>query len=147
MSIVKSEDHKHLTMPEQNISLDIEKIYTAEEFEKIRAGSLPKESEDKWFIYFKDNVLYIHRNWTGACIFQIEFNIENNTVTSVVVNRDEEEYISGSDENDKELALYLIDHILLNKNVPFPYPDTIDDDIRDVYFHQMMGDDRIDDAF
>lgn len=30
--------------------------------------------EDKWFWYMEGDTLYIHRSWTGFCIYIVEFD-------------------------------------------------------------------------
>lgn len=48
--------------------------FSHEEFTKIKRGFIPKEMENKWFIYYEDGVLYIHRSWTGRGIYQVRFD-------------------------------------------------------------------------
>lgn len=81
-------------MPAQKIALGLSEVYTDEEFEGIEQGFLPLSMEDKWFAFFEEPWLYIHRSWTGDCIFAIRFEkIEGGYATAESwVNDDEHEY-------------------------------------------------------
>ena len=56
--------------------------------------------EDKWFEYFENNILYIHRSWTGICIYKVRFSTDRR-IEEVVVNRDSEQYRETNIERDK----------------------------------------------
>ncbi len=58
-------------MPEAKIRLHVDRTFTEEEYRCLQRGLLPKEMEDKWFAYFENEWLYIHRSWTGFCIYQV----------------------------------------------------------------------------
>ncbi len=60
-------------MPSERAPLWLGEVYTLEEFESIRYGFLPGQMEDKWFIFYEDSWLYLHRSWTGYCIFALKF--------------------------------------------------------------------------
>lgn len=71
--------------------------------------------EDKWFSYFEDNKLYIHRSWTGICIYIVEFNFKSNFISKfitnkhrVIVNRDENQYSCTDIDEDIEQLNYLL---------------------------------------
>ena len=93
-------DWKALDMPEKHDTFILKRQFTVKELRNLRRGNIPKEMEDKWFFYVKDNVLYAHRSWTGNCIFIMEIaNDGNNLVT---VNRDPEQYKSTNAEEDSK---------------------------------------------
>ncbi len=62
-------------------------------FELIRLGLLPLQMEDKWFIFFEDPVLHLHRSWTGYETFRILVSPspEGRCIQGVLVSRDERE--------------------------------------------------------
>jgi len=31
--------------------------------------------EDKWFIFLEDDWLYLHRSWTGTCVYKVQHHI------------------------------------------------------------------------
>jgi hypothetical protein len=64
-------DWKIQPMPELKTQLQVEEVFTKEEYEYLSWGLIPVSMDDKWFIYPEDDWLHIHRNWTGYCIFQV----------------------------------------------------------------------------
>ncbi|QEI08906.1 NUDIX domain-containing protein [Pigmentiphaga aceris] len=75
--IASREDWKTRPMPALRRSISIPRNI-GHEFDEtdmadIRCGLLPKEMEDKWFVYYEDGVLYLHRSWTGNCIYRVNF--------------------------------------------------------------------------
>ena len=94
---------KTIPMPEQKVKLDIELLVSAERFEEIRWGYIPRAMEDHWFYYMEDDWFYIHRSWTGYCFFQIKFVREGTgyRAIEVWVNRDTEQY-RNTDDKDRE---------------------------------------------
>lgn len=95
-------DWKTVDLPAQRVVLPLDFTLTAEEADRVRMGFIPGATEEKWFSYFADNVLYQHRSWTGHCIDQIHFVPEGEGLraTHVEVNRNLEQYQSESDEAD-----------------------------------------------
>jgi hypothetical protein len=58
-------------MPAAKIRLHVDRMFTEEEYHCLQKGFLPEEMEDKWFAYFENEWLFIHRSWTGFCIYQV----------------------------------------------------------------------------
>ncbi len=119
------ESWKGIPLPEERERLDISHAFTGEEYERVRMGFIPAEMEDKWFIYLEDGWLSCHRSWTGYCIFRIRLEATNGgyAIAEAWVNRDSAQYRSLADSPyDAALAIFLIDGILLHKEVPIPRP-------------------------
>lgn len=118
----KRTDWKCMPMPTAKAKLNFERTYTEEEYKRMNLGLIPQEMEDKWFIFLEADVLYLHRSWTGFCIYEVHFERTGNryTVSEVWANRDKEQYKNEDQEYDQALLDYLIGRILLDKNVPFP---------------------------
>jgi hypothetical protein len=122
MESARKDSWKTHPMPEQRAVLNFNAEFSKEEFQKISAGVIPEEMEDKWFIYLDENTLNFHRSWTGFCVFQVEFERANEKyrVTRALVNRNPREYRRTDESYDAALVQFLIAHLLLNKNVDFP---------------------------
>ncbi len=117
MAIAKKADWKTSPLPARQVRLTFERAFSNEERARIKAGLLPKEMEDKWFIYFENDTLFFHRSWTGYCIYQVHFAEDENgfRALSVDINRDPEQYREDNDEIDLQLLNRLIDSQLLRK--------------------------------
>ncbi len=103
-------DWKTLDMPEKTASFSIDIGLTEGEFSTLQNGHIPCEMEDKWFEYFENNILYIHRSWTGICIYKVRFSTDRR-IEEVVVNRDNEQYRETSIERDKVQVMMRINSL------------------------------------
>lgn len=70
-NIAHQTDWKTEPMPDETDNLHFHRIFSSEEFERVRLGLVPREMEDKWFIYYENHMLNIHRSWTGFHIYKI----------------------------------------------------------------------------
>jgi 8-oxo-dGTP diphosphatase len=108
-------------MPQQNITIELNHEYTAEEMENIKLGFVPQEMDDRWFIYYDqtESKLFMHRSWTGYCDYIVQFTEKAETstfmATTAIVNRDESQYSSFGDDYDEESILSVISSLLLQE--------------------------------
>ena len=111
MRIAKRNDWKTEPMPSVSKNIMLEKVYSQEEFDRIAAGVIPEQMEDKWFIFYEAPWLYLHRSWTGFCIFKVRFEVvaENVKIAEVQVNRDPAQYSNTDDERDASMLGILLD--------------------------------------
>src|ERR1044072_6704284 len=102
---VQRGDWQNEPMPALNKRLQLDGSFTDEEFRFISFGVLPESMEDKWFVYHEAPWLYLHRSWTGYCIYQIRFEPADGqvSVVEVVVNRDPQQYSNIDDEREVQL--------------------------------------------
>ena len=98
-------------LPEKHTTLQIDRRFSKQDMEHIQRGFAPKSMDDRWFIFYEGNTLYLHRSWTGHCIFEADFekNDEEYIITQLRANRDEEQYRSVSDANDIDTFLGLLE--------------------------------------
>ncbi len=71
--------------------------------------------DDKWFAYFKDERLYLHRSWTGFCIYVVRFEKLGirYVAREVVVNRNPKQYGQTDNSRDAGLVFEIINLVLL----------------------------------
>lgn len=110
--MVKRTDWKTVGMPEQTANFVIYREFTDSEMEYIKEGHRPQEMEDKWFMYYEDGKLFIHRSWTGYCIYIIDFAQKGRL--DVTVNRDPEQYKENRIENDEDMVNIRINILIKN---------------------------------
>ena len=122
MKTAKPTDWKTHSLPSKKATIHLDRIFSPHEMKRICRGILPRQMEDKWFIYWKDETLYFHRSWTGYCIYIVRFVPESDTFRMIEAdaNRDPKQYKETSDERDAEMISYLIDVLLLHQNAVFP---------------------------
>jgi len=109
-------------MPRQRAQLLLDRSFSTEEMDRIRRGFIPEAMEQKWFIFFERNRLYVHRSWTGYCIYIAHFkkNPGGYVLSGAEVNRDPKQYDETDDAYDGRLLSWLIDGALLGRARPFP---------------------------
>ena len=86
-------DWKIQPMPELKIRLQVEEIFTKEEYKYLTWGFIPVSMDDKWFFYLEDDWLHIHRSWKGYCIFQVRLEKfeDGYSIAEAWVNSDPEQ--------------------------------------------------------
>ena len=107
IKIARREDWKTEPMPEKYESFVLCRSFSEAEMEALRRGNVPKEMEDKWFLYMEGTTLYAHRSWTGVCIYRIDFKEDGRH--TVTVNRDPEQYGCDDIGEDTETLNRLLD--------------------------------------
>ncbi|MEH1893896.1 MAG: hypothetical protein V7K94_01005 [Nostoc sp.] len=113
MQIAKRDDWKTEPMPSASTKIALEKLYSQEEFDRITAGVIPEQMEDKWFIFYEAPWIYLHRSWTGFCIFKVRFEVVGDSVkiAEVQVNRDPAEYSNTDDKRNASMLLILLNSL------------------------------------
>jgi hypothetical protein len=141
MEAARGELWKTRAMPATTASLAYNQEFTSDEFARISLGHIPEAMEDKWFIFLDGTTLYLHRSWSGDCIYQVEFREQAGTFTvdRALVNRDQVEYRSTDDAYDAALLHFLISNLLLGKHVLFPVRADVPSQARSLFQHHISG--------
>jgi hypothetical protein len=142
MQTAKPDSWKTKPMGERVAVLDYSAEFTSTEFEAIARGLIPLEMEDKWFIFLDSDTLSFHRSWTGCCIYQVQFDHdgEKYSVRRATANREPDEYRETNDAYDCQLLNFLISNLLLRREVPFPVPSDLSENIpKGVFQHHVSG--------
>lgn len=61
-------------MPPLYEDLKIELHFNGSHMRNLRRGFIPVDQDQKWFLYFEDNILHIHRSWTGLKMYEVLFD-------------------------------------------------------------------------
>lgn len=61
-------------MPASYEDMKIELHFNAAHMHNLRLGFIPSDQNEKWFLYFEDNILHIHRSWTGIKMYEVVFD-------------------------------------------------------------------------
>ncbi|MCD8316495.1 MAG: ADP-ribosylglycohydrolase family protein, partial [Eggerthellaceae bacterium] len=95
---------KILPMPKEHKKLDIFISLSEEELAKLVLGRIPRDMDERWFMYFDGQYVRYYRSWTGTCIYlgEIERVEDVPAITSITVNRDETQYTETDDDYDRE---------------------------------------------
>ena len=131
-------------MPEARVRLGYGKSYDRDQHARITRGLVPREMEDKWFVYFDEPWLYFHRSWTGLCVYAVRLRAEGegSAVEEAWANRAPEEYRETDDAHDVALLSFLVDALLLGLCVPFPVRAGVDPKKAPLLMHHVVGNAR-----
>lgn len=115
-AVTRDEWKLHLhKMPESHATIRVTRRFSFREIEKIKFGFRPHNMDDKWFIFFEENHLYIHRSLTGFCIYIVRFENKGGDYVAceIQANRNPNQYREIGESYDKQMAFWVIDFILL----------------------------------
>lgn len=115
--VARRSSWKTQAMPEARARLEVGKRFTPGEVLHLRLGRLPREMEDKWFVFVEDDWIYLHRSWTGYCIYSARLaqRGEGYEIAEAWVNREREQYQCVDDQVDRRTLVNLIDGLVLNR--------------------------------
>ena len=99
--------------------LDFELVLDPARAERLLLGTVPREMEDKWFVYADGDHVHFHRSWTGNLVFRL--TVERSAggqvrFTDAQVNDDPAQY-TGDDAEAKQLLGWLTQH-LADRQIP-----------------------------
>lgn len=106
-------DWKTTPLPALTARLACTRSFSADELRRLKDGLLPEEMEDRWFAVWQDDALWLHRSWTGLCIYRLRFTAVGDrfTVAEALVNRDPQQHTT-SDEHALTRLEAVLDHVL-----------------------------------
>jgi 8-oxo-dGTP diphosphatase len=109
-------------LPSKHTTIALDRRFAPHEMQRIKAGLIPEEMEDKWFIYWQNDTLFFHRSWSAFCLFVVHFakDAEWYRMCGAELNRNPKQYAETSDAKDASLISHLIDVLLLQKEAEFP---------------------------
>ncbi len=109
----KPGDWKTSPFPARTGPLPFTRRFTADELRRLQQGLVPEEMEDRWFIVWQGDALWLHRSWTGHCIFRVRFVADGDgfAVAGVLVNREPAQF-HGTDESAGQTLSSMLDVVL-----------------------------------
>lgn len=95
--------------------IEIDLFFTDNQFSQLTQGFIPQQMEDKWFIYYDNEWLYIHRSWTGYGIYKAQLHQTTNgfSIQAFWAERNPEKHNYEYDQTDIEQFTRLIARLLL----------------------------------
>lgn len=139
MHCVSRKECQTQPMPDKKALLLYQRKFTMQEYHKLGFGLAPANKDEKWFVFMENEQLFFHRNITGECVYALHLQNESNRCYSI---KEAWHNLHFQLEPGYAVALldYLIDRLLLSKQVSFPFPQKMTDPIERVFFrYQMVG--------
>jgi len=115
-------------MPEARARLAYTRTFDPAEHARVTRGIVPEQMEDKWFIFYEAPWLWFHRSWTGVAIYAVQLRVEGtaSAVDEAWANRAPDQYRENDDAHDAAILSYLVERILLGRDVVFPIRASVD---------------------
>ncbi|MGW5880192.1 hypothetical protein ACWFMI_26950 [Nocardiopsis terrae] len=88
-----------------------DRLWSAEEWERIRQGLEAPTMEDRWVALVEDDRLHLHRSWTGHGMFEADFAAEG-TGRRIVGARGEGVTEDGADLHGLFLEILIVGPLL-----------------------------------
>lgn len=101
------------------VRIEISMSFTEKQFSLLKTGLIPRQMEDKWFVFFEDDWLYFHRSWTGHEIYRANIirNGEGYAIREFLAERNTEKYSNEDPAIDIENFSFIIGRGLLGYDV------------------------------
>ena len=112
-------------LPRLHVTLPIDRTFPEDEMQRIKRGFVPSD-DDRWYIFYEEGRLYLHRTWTGFCVYVVRFRESERGFTAwrLLANRNPKQYGVSDDSYDCQMVFWLIDFFLLGRETEMPrHPD------------------------
>jgi hypothetical protein len=128
-------------MPEARAAIAYTRVFDAAEHARVIRGIVPEEMEDKWFVFYAAPWLWFHRSWTGFAIYAVKLDVTDagSTVEEAWVNRAPQQYRETDDADDAAVLSFLVDRLLLGRDVRFPTRPSVEPDKAPLLVHHLVG--------
>lgn len=128
-------------LPEQRARLPYARTFDAADHAQIIRGLEPREMEDKWLIVYDEPWLWFHRSWTGIAIYGVKLRREGegSVVEEAVANRAPDQYRETDDAHDAAILSFLVERLLLGREVPFPVREGFPKEKISLLVHHVVG--------
>jgi hypothetical protein len=125
----------------EGIPLRYQATFDSGQLARLKVGLIPREMEDKWFIYFEEPHLFLHRSWSGQPVYKLTLkNLPNGAeVTETLWSKE----LAGIPDFDSDYQVRLLDflvsNLLLGQSKPFPVPPGLTEPMPGVFQHHVSG--------
>lgn len=95
-----------------------ERVWTEEDWERIRRGYRARDMDEKWNAFVEGDVLFLHRSWTGRGIYEVSFAPAmggGREIASAVVESDPARYRRTGDAYDCLMMELIISATILGE--------------------------------
>ena len=104
------------------VPLPYRATFDAHQLELLKRGFIPRNMDDKWFIYYEEPYLYLHRSWTGLPKYRVTLkNIANGAdVSEALCSSPLADISPVSLDYEAALLDLFVSNILLGQAKPLP---------------------------
>jgi hypothetical protein len=97
----------------EGLPLPYQATFNCEQFARLKTGLIPLEMEDKWFIYYEEPYLFLHRSWTGMPVYRLTFRgiSDGAEVTEALWSKEIADRVSSSSDYEVRLLDFLVSNL------------------------------------
>ncbi len=97
--------------------------------------------EDKWFIYYEEPHLFLHRSWTGQPVYRLALRKtpDGAEIDEALWSKVLAEAPDPDPGYQVQLIDFLLSNLLLGESKPFPLPQAILEPVPGVIQHHIAG--------
>lgn len=121
----------------EGILLPYQATFDRVQLARLKMGLIPGAMEDKWFVYFEEPHLFLHRSWTGQPVFRLTLKnlLDGAEVTETLWSE------AGTSDSAYQVRLldFLVSNLLLGQSKPFPVPPGVTEPIPGIFQHHVSG--------
>lgn len=98
------------------------RTFDAAQTARIEAGVLPREMEDKWFVFEEEGRVFLHRSWTGNAIYEIALEPAGNgrRIAEAWVTADRGVYAREGHDDEARALSRILDMVVLGGELDSP---------------------------
>jgi len=127
----------------EGVPLRFQAAFDNGQFARLRVGLVPREMEDKWFIYYEEPHLFLHRSWTGEPVYRLTLSSgqEGAEVTEALWSKDLADASTPTHNAEYQVRLldFLLSTLLLGQPKAFPMPTDLKEPRKGVFQHIVAG--------
>jgi hypothetical protein len=100
------------------MSLLPDRIWSGDDWDRIQAGYRARDMDEKWNVFAADDVVYLHRSWTGFGVYEATFSPasgDGRRITQAVAEGDPERHREADGERDCVMLEIVLSAIVLGE--------------------------------
>lgn len=112
------ESWRTLPLPESRERLDTTILLSRSLLASLLQGRVPRNMDDRWFVFSENGRIYFHRSWTGVCICgaKLRSTLHGGELYDIWFNREPSQY-GCSDIGHDEMLLRELVHSLFESDI------------------------------
>jgi len=123
------------------VALPYRSAFNPNQLSRLVEGLVPQRMEDKWFIYYEEPYLFLHRSWTGQPVYRVKLkhSTEGVEVEEALWSKELAETTNSDAQYQSQLIDFLLSNLLLGENKPFPRLPGLDNAKQQLLQHAISG--------
>jgi hypothetical protein len=128
----------------EGVPIPYQAAFDSGQFARLKEGLVPQRMEDKWFIYYEEPYLFLHRSWTGQPVYRVTLKSspEGAEVTEALWSKAFANAPAAAMWDagyQPRLVDFLVSNLLLGYAKPFPMLPNLQEPSHGLLQHHISG--------